>query len=111
MNMLLPLLPAKARPYAKAWLAALGTILSVASILIPADPKWVTVGISALTALGVYAQPNATAVKIAQDIAAVKDAATPVVADVTAQVDAVIHPLPLPATVSFGDTTPPKPAA
>ncbi|AFV51349.1 hypothetical protein FDG66_gp29 [Streptomyces phage phiCAM] len=55
--LLLPLLPAKARPYAKAILALLGTLASVATLLYADDPR-VAAGVQILTALGVYAQPN-----------------------------------------------------
>ncbi|WMI33350.1 hypothetical protein SEA_PROVOLONE_29 [Streptomyces phage Provolone] len=57
VNLLLPLLPAKARPYAKAVLALLGTVASVA-VLVAADNQYVAAGVQILTALGVYAQPN-----------------------------------------------------
>ncbi|QMP84545.1 hypothetical protein HUN43_00027 [Streptomyces phage Endor1] len=57
MNLMLPLLPAKARPYAKAILALLGTVASVATLLYADDPR-VAAGVQILTALGVYAQPN-----------------------------------------------------
>ncbi|WJN63438.1 hypothetical protein [Streptomyces phage phiScoe56] len=57
VNLLLPLLPAKARPYAKAILALLGTVASVA-VLVAADNQYVAAGVQILTALGVYAQPN-----------------------------------------------------
>uniref|UniRef100_A0AAU7GZN6 Holin n=1 Tax=Streptomyces phage Kamino TaxID=3158857 RepID=A0AAU7GZN6_9CAUD len=57
VNLLLPLLPVKARPYAKAILALLGTVASVA-VLVAADNQYVAAGVQILTALGVYAQPN-----------------------------------------------------
>ncbi|WJN62651.1 hypothetical protein [Streptomyces phage phiScoe10] len=57
VTLLLPLLPAKARPYAKAILALLGTVASVATLLYADDPR-VAAGVQILTALGVYAQPN-----------------------------------------------------
>ncbi|QMP84573.1 hypothetical protein KGG93_gp28 [Streptomyces phage Endor2] len=57
VTLLLPLLPAKARPYAKAILAFLGTVASVATLLYADDPR-VAAGVQILTALGVYAQPN-----------------------------------------------------
>ncbi|WLW38505.1 hypothetical protein [Streptomyces phage Vanseggelen] len=57
VNLLLPLLPAKARPYAKAILALLGTVASVA-VLVAGDNQYVAAGVQILTALGVYAQPN-----------------------------------------------------
>jgi uncharacterized membrane protein len=59
VTLLLPLLPTKARPYAKAILAMLGTIASVATLLYADDPR-VAAGVQILTALGVYAQPNGT---------------------------------------------------
>jgi hypothetical protein len=55
--LLLPLLPTKARPYAKAILALLGTAVSIATLLYADDPRVAAVT-QALTALGVYAQPN-----------------------------------------------------
>lgn len=58
---LFALLPASARPYAKAIVAAIGLVLSTAAAVIPGCPSWVTVVVAFLTALGVYAQPNADA--------------------------------------------------
>jgi hypothetical protein len=55
--LLLPLLPTKARPYAKAILALLGTAASIATLVYADDPRVAAV-VQALTALGVYAQPN-----------------------------------------------------
>ena len=57
-NLLLPLLPAKWRPYAKSVLAALGAILTAVSLYADA-PDWVAGAIGIGTALGVWAQPNA----------------------------------------------------
>ena len=61
MDLLLPLLPVSWRPYAKAILAALGAALYTAVALIPDLPSWVGIAVGIATALGVYAQPNATA--------------------------------------------------
>lgn len=57
MNLLLPLLPAKARPYAKSLIALLGTAAAVATLLYADDPRVAAI-VQGLTALGVYAQPN-----------------------------------------------------
>ncbi|WJN63043.1 hypothetical protein [Streptomyces phage phiScoe3] len=57
VTLLLPLLPTKARPYAKAILALLGTVASVATLLYADDPRVAAI-VQGLTALGVYAQPN-----------------------------------------------------
>ena len=59
MSLLLPILPASWRPYAKAILAALGAVVAALILALPAVPDWLTVASSILTALGVYAQPNA----------------------------------------------------
>ena len=91
MNLLLPLLPAKVRPYAKTVLAALGTILTAVAVLVPEVPTWVTLVLSALTALGVYVQPNAAASK-AQ---AVADAVSTLAADAAAKIPALAPVLPL----------------
>jgi hypothetical protein len=52
------LLPSAWRPYAKTVVASLGLILSALAVALPDVPEWVPVGVSLLTALGVYAQPN-----------------------------------------------------
>ncbi|WJN63204.1 hypothetical protein [Streptomyces phage phiScoe45] len=57
VTLLLPLLPTKARPYAKALIALLGTLASVATLLYADDPRVAAI-VQGLTALGVYAQPN-----------------------------------------------------
>ncbi|APC43270.1 hypothetical protein Joe_30 [Streptomyces phage Joe] len=57
VTLLLPLLPTKARPYAKAILALLGTACSIATLLYADDPRVAAI-VQGLTALGVYAQPN-----------------------------------------------------
>ena len=59
MNLLLPLLPESWRPYAKSVLAALGAVAVALTASLPAVPSWWPIVISVLTALGVYAQPNA----------------------------------------------------
>lgn len=60
MEAIIALLPAAWRPYAKSVAAALGTLVSVLAVVMPAAdaPRWVAVVISAATALGVYAVPN-----------------------------------------------------
>ncbi|GAA0967369.1 DUF7439 family protein [Actinocorallia libanotica] len=57
ISLILPLLPAKLRPKAKAVVAAVGALAGVA-VLVAGDQPEVAVVINALTALGVYAQPN-----------------------------------------------------
>jgi hypothetical protein len=57
VSLLLPLLPTKARPYAKAVIAFLGTAASIATLLYADDPRVAAI-VQGLTALGVYAQPN-----------------------------------------------------
>ncbi|WJN63281.1 hypothetical protein [Streptomyces phage phiScoe54] len=57
VTLLLPLLPTRVRPYAKALVALLGTLASVATLLYADDPR-VAAAVQVLTALGVYAQPN-----------------------------------------------------
>lgn len=58
---LFALLPEAWQPYAKSVVAAIGLILSAVAVAIPNAPDWVSVAIAFLTALGVYAQPNAEA--------------------------------------------------
>ena len=55
---LFALLPASWRPYAKAVVAALGTVLQVAAVTIPGVPAWVSIAVAFMTALGVLSQPN-----------------------------------------------------
>lgn len=57
VSLLLPLLPTKVRPYAKAVIALLGTLASIATLLYADDPRVAAI-VQGLTALGVYAQPN-----------------------------------------------------
>ena len=57
MDLLGPLLPVKAQPYAKAVLAVLGVIVSVLSVTLT-DVAWLPIVVQVLTALGVFAQPN-----------------------------------------------------
>ena len=59
--LLFALLPASWRPYAKAVVAALGSVLQVAAVTIPGAPDWLAVAVAFMTALGVLAQPNADA--------------------------------------------------
>lgn len=59
VTLLLPLLPAKLRPYAKTVLAVLGTVVS-ALALTYGDNVIVATAVQVLTVLGVYAQPNGT---------------------------------------------------
>lgn len=58
---LFALIPAAWRPYAKAVVATLGLLLQTAVATIPGLPDWVAVAVAFLTALGVYAQPQADA--------------------------------------------------
>ena len=54
---LVTLLPASWRPKVKAIVAAIGTILTVVVVAVPVLPKWASVVVAALTALGIYATP------------------------------------------------------
>ncbi len=56
-DLILPLLPAKARPYAKAWLNLIVTLLALASAVM-VNPVLGAV-VQMLGVAGVYAQPNA----------------------------------------------------
>ncbi|MEU6056995.1 hypothetical protein [Streptomyces sp. NPDC047097] len=58
MTLILPLLPARVRPYAKAAVVTVGTLAGLASFYLADEPK-VAVVVHVLTALGVYVQPNA----------------------------------------------------
>lgn len=58
---LFALIPAAWRPYAKAVVASLGLVLSALAVALPETPEWLPVAVAFLTALGVYAQPNADA--------------------------------------------------
>ncbi|WP_144722250.1 hypothetical protein [Cellulosimicrobium sp. TH-20] len=58
MNVILALLPAPWRPYAKTVVAALALILGALVVALPAVPDWLTIVTSFLGALGVYAVPN-----------------------------------------------------
>ena len=55
--LILPLLPKRFQPYAKALVASLGTAAGLAALYAADEPK-VAVAVHVLTALGVYAQPN-----------------------------------------------------
>jgi len=57
MDLIVPLLPAGARPYAKAILAAVGIVVSVLSVTLT-DVPWLPIVVQVLTALGVFAVPN-----------------------------------------------------
>jgi len=61
MSLLLSVLPESWRPYAKTWLAVIGAVAVTLTIVLPEVPSWWTIVVSVLTALGVYAQPNAEA--------------------------------------------------
>ncbi|QYW07874.1 membrane protein [Streptomyces phage RedBear] len=54
-NLILPLLPARWRPYATSVMALLGAAGSIGAIYFADDPR-VVAGINLLTVLGVYAQ-------------------------------------------------------
>lgn len=58
MDLIGPLLPASARPYAKAVLALLGVVVSVLAATLT-DVAWLPVVVQVLAAVGVYAVPNA----------------------------------------------------
>lgn len=57
MDLIGPLLPVSARPYAKAVLAVVGIVLSVLSVTLT-DVTWLPIVVQIATALGVFAQPN-----------------------------------------------------
>ena len=57
MLALVALLPAIWQPKAKAIVAALGTVLTVVVASVPELPKWASVVVAVLTALGIYAVP------------------------------------------------------
>lgn len=50
-------LPVAWRPRAKAVIAALGALAVTLSVVLPDAPRWLTVLLAALTALGVYQTP------------------------------------------------------
>jgi hypothetical protein len=56
-SLILPLLPAKARPYAKSVIAVVGALAGIAVLYWGDEPR-VAAAVQVLTALGVYAQPN-----------------------------------------------------
>ncbi|MFE1842027.1 hypothetical protein [Streptomyces sp. NPDC059515] len=58
--LILPLLPKKAQPYAKAFVATVGALAGLAALYFADEPK-VAAALQVLTALGVYAQPNGEA--------------------------------------------------
>ena len=58
---LFSLIPESWRPYAKTVVASIGLILSAIVVAVPSVPDWAPVALAFLTALGVYAQPNADA--------------------------------------------------
>ena len=53
------LLPKAVAPYAKAWIAFLGFVLTTVGVAWSAAPEWVPIVASVLTAVGVYLTPNA----------------------------------------------------
>ncbi|MFE4451408.1 hypothetical protein [Streptomyces sp. NPDC056796] len=57
MGLILPLLPKRMQPYAKAAVALLGALAGLAVLYGLDDPR-IAAGVQVLTALGVYAQPN-----------------------------------------------------
>jgi len=68
MTLLLSVLPESWRPYAKTWLAVIGAIAVTLTIALPSVPSWWAVVVSVLTALGVYAQPNATLPNVVETV-------------------------------------------
>jgi len=58
---LFSLIPESWRPYAKTVVASIGLVLSAIVVAVPSAPDWAPVALAFLTALGVYAQPNADA--------------------------------------------------
>lgn len=58
LDSLVSALPVKWQDKAKGIVAALGSAVGIASVVIPDSPKWLTVAVAVATALGVYATPN-----------------------------------------------------
>lgn len=58
LDRLVSILPASQRDKAKAWVAWLGTVATIAALVTPQAPKWLVGAIAVLTALGVYGTPN-----------------------------------------------------
>ncbi|MFE9924255.1 hypothetical protein ACFYQA_22535 [Streptomyces sp. NPDC005774] len=55
--LVLPLLPKRVQPYAKAAVATVGALAGVAALYLADEPRVAAV-LQVLTALGVYVQPN-----------------------------------------------------
>ncbi|MET8111169.1 DUF7439 family protein [Streptomyces prasinus] len=55
--LIMPLLPERVQPYAKAAVATVGALAGVAALHLADEPR-VAAALQVLTALGVYAQPN-----------------------------------------------------
>jgi hypothetical protein len=60
-------LPVGVRPYAKAVVAVIGVILTALVTNLDEVPQWLSVLVSILTALGVYATPNKDPQAVHQD--------------------------------------------
>ena len=58
MDAVVSLLPVSVRPYAKSVVAIIGIVLTVLVENLDPTPQWLSVVISVLIALGVYATPN-----------------------------------------------------
>ena len=67
LDRLVSILPASQQDRAKAWVAWLGTVAALLTLVIPDAPSWLTAGIAVLTALGVYKAPNIGYVKPAAE--------------------------------------------
>jgi hypothetical protein len=57
LDRLVSVLPASWQPRAKGIVAALGTVLGLASLVVDGAPSWLTKAILVTTALGVYYTP------------------------------------------------------
>ena len=58
LDRLVSILPPAQQARAKAWVAWLGTVAAILTLVIPDAPSWLTGAITVLTALGVYQAPN-----------------------------------------------------
>ena len=57
LDRLVSILPESQRDKAKAYVAWLGTVASIVTLVVPVAPRWLTAVVAVLTALGVYATP------------------------------------------------------
>lgn len=54
------LFPKAVEPYAKAWLAVIGTALQAVLVAWADAPQWLSIAAAAITAVSVYLAPNKT---------------------------------------------------